>query len=296
MKHAIITLIIVFLFVLIVVPLIFIALGKLKNPIDLFALSKVGNSGAVTKQPNFISPNYIPESGNASKTRSTSDSYKKLVDDVNNCFKKESIHIVSDEYFSLAKLPDEQASAQTSVQSSAPSSDERALNIKNNFTGTSRFFDGFYPTVETQKSIGSKPNTLSTTGFITRPGCAANGTSPTNLLTGFNDTGILMQRMAQNELNGFDFTNKGLVTINGIAYYWYLFEDKNRLYAQPDDEVFYAAMYSTLWNSIYYIHTFEGSSLTFGTSRDFLNQTQLFLSGTVYGTSTPTVYPTSPSR
>ena len=68
------------------------------------------------------------------------------------------------------------------------------------------------------------------------------------------------------------------------------------MYVRPGDEVFYAAFYSTLLNNSFYASTFEGSSLTFGTSRDFLNQTQAFLAGTVYGTSTTTVYPNTESN
>ncbi|MBP9690955.1 hypothetical protein KBD81_02640, partial [Candidatus Woesebacteria bacterium] len=81
----------------------YIAFGKLKNPVDLFALSKINNSGVLTKQSNFISPNYIPESGSVSKTKSTSETYRKLIDDVNNCFSEDSIFSVSDEYFSIEK-------------------------------------------------------------------------------------------------------------------------------------------------------------------------------------------------
>ncbi|MDQ5912390.1 MAG: hypothetical protein QG568_605 [Patescibacteria group bacterium] len=273
MKHALVTLLIVFIFVLIVVPLIYISLGKLKNPVDLFALSKISNSGAVTKQSNFISPNYIPESGSASKTQSTSEQYKKLIEDVDACFSGDSLYFVSNEYFSIEKK------------------EGSKLNIKNNLTGTARFFDGFYPTAETEKSLSAKDNTMTTNSFIIRPDCAKNGTKSSELLSGFNDAGVLMDRMTRDDLQDYDFTNKGLTTINGISYYWYLFENKDRLYARPGDEVFYAAMYSAYYDNLYYLHTFEGSSLTYGTPRDFLNQTQTFLGGTVYGTSTAKVFP-----
>ena len=71
MKHALITLVIVILFVLIVVPLLYIALGKLKNPIDFFAIHKIGDAGLVTKKSNFISPNYIPEAGGDTQKKQT---------------------------------------------------------------------------------------------------------------------------------------------------------------------------------------------------------------------------------
>lgn len=273
MKHTLVTLTAVLAFVFIVVPLMYIALGKLKNPVDLFALSKIGSSGMLTQKSNFISPNYIPESGSAAKTQSTSESYKKLVEDANNCFNADSIYYTSKEFFSVEKK------------------EGSKLNIKNNQTGTSRFFEGFYPTVETESSISRKPDTIQTNTFIVRPGCAVHNTKPQELLAGFNDAGIFIERLAQDRTGGYDFTNKGVSTINGLTYYWYLFEDQNRLYVRPGDEVFYAAFYSTLLNNSFYASTFEGSSLTFGTSRDFLNQTQAFLAGTVYGTSTTTVYP-----
>lgn len=275
MKHALITLIIVLLFVLVVVPLIYIALGKLKNPIDFFAIHKVGDAGLVTKKTNFISPNYIPESGTASKSKSVSETYKKLVDDVNNCFNEKSMHTVSDEYFSIEKK------------------EGSRLNIRNDITGTTRYFEDFYPTVETKKTVAKRNNTIYTEAFVVDPGCAKNGTNLNQLLTGLNDTGVFMDRMTGDELSGYDFTDKGVTTINGLQYYWYMFEDKNRLSVRPEDGFYYGIMYSTFWNNIFYMHAFEGLNLDFGkpygTPRDFLNQTQVFLSGTVYGTSTPQI-------
>ena len=61
----------------------YIALGKLKNPVDLFVLNKVGNLGFATQKSNFISPNYVPESGRSGEVESaTSERYKQILEDV----------------------------------------------------------------------------------------------------------------------------------------------------------------------------------------------------------------------
>ena len=267
MKHALITLIIVFIFVLLVVPLLYISLGKLKNPVDLFALNKVSNSAGVTQKTNFITPNYVPESGSLSKTIASSEGEKKLREDIDYCF-SDSVQWISKDYISLKK-----------------SSNSR-LNVKNNVTGITRYFEGFYPTIETEKSIKNAENSIISQIFVTKPGCAVNGTSPQNLHIAFNDTGEYMKRMGEKESDTYDFTNKGLTTINGLQYYWYQFENKDRIYANPGDELFYMVLYNTYFNGAYHTHQFFGSSRMFGTVRDFLNQTQVFLAGTVYGTST----------
>ncbi len=279
MKHAIITLIIVFLFVLIVVPLMYIALGKLKNPIDLFALSKVGNSGIVTKKTNFISPNYIPESGGSGEVENvTSERYKKILEDVDNCFSEENLITHSEEYFALEKR---EGSKQ---------------NIKNNQTGTSRYFENFFPTPETEDTAGRTGNTLFTAAVSFRPGCAKYEKDTAKLLAAFYDGGVHRSRLfasdRENLTQGHELTNQGLVTINGLQYYWLLYEDKNRIYYGPDDEVFYIAFYTTSVGDIIYRTMSMGSSLTYKNSpRAFLNQTQVFLGGTVYGTSTRALGP-----
>jgi ABC-type glycerol-3-phosphate transport system permease component len=279
MKHAIITLIIVFLFVLIVVPLMYIALGKLKNPVDLFALNKVGNSGFATQKSNFISPNYVPESGRSGEVESaTSERYKQILEDVNNCFSEENVITYSEEYFALEKR---EGSKQ---------------NIKNNQTGTSRYFENFYPTPETEKTVDRTGNAIATEAMSLRPGCAKYEKDTAKLLAAFYDGGVYRARSAINSSGNIteshELTNQGLVIINGLQYYWFLYEDKNRIYFGPDDEVFYLAFYTTSVGDVIYRTMSMGSSLTYkNSSRAFLNQTQVFLGGTVYGTSTRALGP-----
>ncbi len=279
MKHAIITLIIVFIFVLIVVPLIYISLGKLKNPVDLFALNKVGNAGLATKKSNFISPNYIPESGGSGEIESmTSERYKQVLGDVDNCFSEENLITHSEEFFALEK---KEGSKQ---------------NIKNNQTGTSRYFENFFPTPETEKTAARTGNALSATAMSLRPGCAKYEKDTTKLLAAFYDGGVYRARSAINSRGNIteshELTNQGLVTINGLQYYWFLYEDKNRIYFGPDDEVFYIAFYTTPVGDLIYRTMSMGSSVTYKNSpRAFLNQTQAFLGGTVYGTSTRALGP-----
>lgn len=274
MKHALITLIVVFIFVLIVVPLLYISLGKLKNPVDLFALNKVQKTGGMTQKSNFITPNYIPESGSVGKVSQVSESYAKRIEDVNSCFSKDSLQTISKEYISLTK------------------SDSTRLSVKNNVTGTIRYFEGFYPKIETEISFLKLENSnlMSTMAFLVRPGCATQGTPDSELLLSLNDLGMFQDRISNTPVDMYDFTNKGLTNINGLPYYWYLYEHKSRLLYHPSDETkerFYIATYSTYANGVFYSHAFMGSSITFGTSRDFLNKTQYFLSGITYGTSTP---------
>lgn len=279
MKHAVITLIIVFLFVLIVVPLIYISLGKLKNPVDLFALNKVGNSGMATQKSNFISPNYIPESGGSGEVESmTSERYKQVLEDVDNCFSDANLITHSEEFFALEKK------------------EGVKQNIKNNQTGTSRYFENFFPTPENETTVDRTGDALMTATRSLRPGCAKHEKNTGKLLQAFYDGGVYRDRMAATDrdrtIATHELTNQGIVTINGLQYYWFLYEDKNRIYYAPTDETSYVALYTTSLGDIIYRTISMGSSLTYKNSpRAFLNQTQVFLGGTVYGTSTRALGP-----
>lgn len=279
MKHAVITLIIVFLFVLIVVPLVYISLGKLKNPVDLFALNKVGNSGMATQKSNFISPNYIPESGGSGEVESmTSERYKQVLGDVDNCFSDANLITHSEEFFALEKK------------------EGFKQNIKNNQTGTSRYFENFFPTPENETTVDRTGDALMTATRSLRPGCAKHEKNTGKLLQAFYDGGVYRERMAATDrdrtIDTHELTNQGVVTINGLQYYWFLYEDKNRIYYAPTDEASYVALYTTSLGDIIYRTISMGSSLTYKNSpRAFLNQTQVFLGGTVYGTSTRALGP-----
>lgn len=276
MKHAIITLIVVFLFVLIVVPLIYIVLGKMKNPIDIFASNAVSKSGALTQQSNFISPNYIPASGGSSDTQKGTNQYAKVREDALFCFSDEQLLLVSEEAFALEKA------------------EGQKFNIKNDKTGTTRFFEGYRPEAKTKAAIASLWNTVEVKTVTFRPGCAKNGSTASALLAEYNDGNVyLTLALEQNPgyLDSYDITQRGLTTINGLPYYWHMAEDKNRIYREKEDTQYYMLFYSTLYNNKIYITMYNGTSDLFGSTRDFLNQTQAFLSGTVYGTSTPGMAP-----
>lgn len=273
MKHAIITLIIVFLFVLIVVPLMYIAFGKLKNPIDLFALSKVGNSGMATKKSNFISPNYIPESGGGTP-RKQPFSYEKVQEDAERCMGQESggPKLISEEYFILEKKEDAK------------------LNIRNDKTGTTRYFEGFYPIAVTKKKGESSWDNFSDITMQLDMSCVKNGSTLSELFVAYNDGGIFMRDYVEYQIqtNRLDFTDKGVTVINGNTYYWYLFEGQDRIYKSKEsgDTFYYSIFYSTLINNQFHYSAFNGKSDMYGTPRDFITQTQTFLSGTVYSNST----------
>ncbi len=284
MKHAIVTLIIVILFVLVVVPLIYIALGKLKNPIDMFALSKVGKSGMATQQSNFISQNYIPASGGGSfEKKPETSSYDKVLEDAKNCFSDAQLLLISDEYLSLEKK------------------EGSKLNLRNDQTGTSRYFDGVYPTVITRKAFLKAWNTMETKTVTFTPGCAKNGSSPESLIAAYADGGIYESNSLKQDpsyMEGYDLTGKGVTTINGLTYYWTMSEGKNRIYKDPRDKnsiYYYIATYFTLYNNKVYLTIYDGKSDMFGSSRDFQNHVQTFLGGTVYGTSTPGNLPYLPT-
>ncbi|MCF7865055.1 MAG: hypothetical protein K9M11_00930 [Candidatus Pacebacteria bacterium] len=282
MKHALITLVIVILFVLLVVPLLYIALGKLKNPIDLFALNKVGKSGMVTKQSHFISQNYIPESSSPSSLKKNdTSSIKNIHQDAELCFSNDLIIPVSEEYFSLEKKEDARS------------------NLRNDLTGTSYYFEDFYPTVVTREESESSRNTWSVWSsltFLLEKDCAKHSTNISDMFVEYNDGGILLDNYIKNHAQGggFDFTDKGITTINGRTYYRYTFEDKNRIYKEKNDTFYYSIIYSTLVGDKVVVSAFNGTSDVYGSVRDFQNQTQTFLAGTVYGTSTPGSLPYQP--
>jgi hypothetical protein len=167
------------------------------------------------------------------------------------------------------------------------------LNLRNDETGTSRYFDGFYPAVITRKAFLNTWNTLETKTVTFTTGCAKNGSSPEALIAAYADGGVYANNSLKQDsayMQDYDMTGKGMTTINGLTYYWMEYEGKDRIYKNqndPKNTFYYITLYFTLYNNKTYMSIYNGTSKLFGSARDFLNQTQSFLGSTVYGTSTP---------
>ncbi len=262
MKKHIIFLIAVLVFALIILPTFYFIAAKLRTPIQKL----VSKSAPGVENTNRISQNYVPApTGQMIGERSMGIPTECVLDD-----------LIIDEYRTILSLTKD--------------SETKAL-FRSTSTGMTMFFDGFKPKQETSASARGKGNTIS---FVVDELYAT--TTSSNFHQEFvncHDGGTLFKRfldiMNTSSPNGYDLTDKGIVTINNLSYYWYLFEAKDRIYKNPGDTLYYGVIFSGLSDNKLYTFTGLGTSKQYGTARDFLTQHQIFLSGVRYATSTTSV-------
>lgn len=278
MKHALVTLIIILFVVLLVLPLMFIAFGKLKNPIDLFALNKASNSLA---KNSFISPNYIPDpnDGNAPTTNVFTEVQKQI----DTCFK--NMLLVDASAFKYEQAPGQRA------------------EIVNNKTGATWVVSDY-----TFAPIKNPSGISNYAYFVTEQAndaCTRDSylsSKLTQLFSVYTDSNQYIKKIYDpskyDDSNNFDLVDQGISTIAGHPYHWYLFEDKGRLTAGKYDELLYQAVFVTFDDLSNRVQNFtmQGSNFTFKSSRDLLKQAQNLLTGLSFIPRAPTGTATSTSR
>lgn len=266
MKHALVTLIVVILFVIIVVPLIYIALGKLKNPIDLFALNKIATNPTAAHS-KFVSTNYVPDPNNG---RREATPYDDLQKQVNVCFGDMDLA-----YGSGFTYKQEEGVRTT---------------ISNNQTGMVWVIDNF--DFQASDNISRARHFAYFISENINPECYKDQHIAAKMDQYFQvyvDSDAFIRKIYDPEKysdsSRFDITERGTSMISGLEYYWYLFEDKNRLQTGPNGLKIYQVVFGNYDDVNHRVRNFtmQGSSEYFKSARDFLRQSQIILSGVKYG-------------
>lgn len=270
-KHALVTLIIILFVVLLVLPLMFIAFGKLKNPIDLFALNKASNSVA---KNSFISPNYVPDPNNG--VAPTSNVFTEVQKQIDTCFK--GMPLVDASAFKYDQTPGQRA------------------QIVNNKTGATWVVSDY-----TFSPIKNPSGISNYAYFVTEQAndvCTRDAylSSKLGQLFGvYTDSNQYIKKIYDpskyDDSSNFDLVDQGVSTIAGHSYHWYVFEGKNRLAAGKYDEVLYQSVFVTFddMNNRVQNFTIQGSNSTFKSSRDLLKTGQNLLTGLSFIPKQPTV-------
>ena len=261
MKHALVTLIIILFLVLLVLPLMFIAFGKLKNPIDIFALNQASNSLA---KNTFISPNYIPDPNDGSAP--TSNVFTEVQKQIDTCFK--SMPLVDASAFKYTQTPGQRAEiVNNKTGATWVVSDYTFTPIKDP-TGVSNYA---YFVTEQANDVCIKDSYLS--GKLDQLfGVYADSNQYIN---------TIYDPAKYDDASKFDLVNQGVSTIAGHSYHWYVFEGKNRLTAGKYDEVLYQTVFVTFDDTSNRVQNFtmQGSNSVFKSSSDLFKSAENLLTG-----------------
>ena len=253
----------------------FIAFGKLKNPIDLFALNKASNSVA---KNTFISPNYVPDPNDG--VAPTSNVFTEVQKQIDTCFKNMSL--VDASAFKYESTPGQRAEiVNNKTGATWVVSDYTFTPIKNP-SGVSNYA---YFVTEQVNDTCTKDSYLS---------------GKLNQLFGvYTDSNQYIKKIYDpskyDDSNNFDLVDQGVSSIAGHSYHWYVFEGKNRLTAGKYDEVLYQSVFVTFddLNNRVQNFTIQGSNSKFKSSRDLLKAGQNLLTGLSFIPKQPAVATTS---
>jgi ABC-type glycerol-3-phosphate transport system permease component len=251
MKKAIIILIFIFVISLIVLPLIFVAVGRLKNPVDVIST----NNNSKNNQSLLINQNYIPRSGSVGGDRVISESDIEKNQKLKSCLDNKQ-SVLSQIY---------------NIENQEGKRNKVELPFDVNW-----YINGVKLTESRNQSghsLSIKINYLNDGELCEIP----DG----EIMAAYYDGGSFVQGISG---AGQYVTNKGITTLNGQRYYWYLLESNIQLELIKDrkKQNNFRAIYATVRGGVEYIYTFNGNTAVYKDERDFINKTQVFVSGVRY--------------
>lgn len=255
MKKLLITFIFILVVVVIISPLVLISLGRLKSPIDV-AASKTAKAPLARGFSTTISPNYIPESGTGMTQTDAVKKQSAEVKEAEECFSQSEPQF--DVSYNVTKKEGEKT----------------LLKLPESFEW---YIEGFAlkEIPDIRENVGS--DGLGVGLFKLSDICAPKQNEYLRIV---NDSGIVLKIFKNADAV---LTEKGVMTINTLPCYWYIFETNPHLYldgSKPNNK--YAAALHTVYNGREYRFFFRGSSAVYKTSREFLKQVQTWVSGFQY--------------
>ncbi|MBU3668581.1 MAG: hypothetical protein FGM57_01280 [Candidatus Taylorbacteria bacterium] len=208
MKHALVVLIIVFVVALVVLPLVYISLGKIRSPIDKLTL---GNKGPLTGQ------NYIPETKgqvDPDKVYNPNDAFNFELEKTCNAG---GYPLLDKDVTSIFNLKEKKASLTSDFF-------KFSWNLSGEFDKTKPYGSKSVPT-GILFGGGTTPETRLVislwAGKFNAPECVEYYKEK---FPKYHDGGRFLKDTNW-EKQGFNLIEKGLTRINGYQYYWYMFED-----------------------------------------------------------------------
>jgi len=260
MKNALITLVAIFVLVLIVIPLVYIAFGKIQNPVDLIS-SNITNH-------TFANQNYVPDpSGPADPTVKDSSAFD--VDLESRCYASSTNVQKSDIVEQIDPKTQDYAATSTNFRFAwtLPGTwsiyPPAANPAKGDLTAGSVDISG-----------GATPETTLDVGLFASkeedPACVSYFT---RTFDNDQDSGRFLAGLGRAlDSQGRTIREQGVITIRGIRWYWYGFTKDPVKYPNPapKDNSYYI-LYNTYRNGISYTATFWGNQSINGTYRTVAN-------------------------
>lgn len=261
MKKFLIFLVIILVISIIVLPLIFVAIGRLRNPVDSLSDRISGGNGAsgtggLNARP-LISQNYIPQSGGVWDPESAGKRTETLDKELTDCIGS-ATSIVDYTYGIKSK--------------------EGEKNIIELPFNTNWYLND-YEIGEAKSSPNSRLSLsikqLRTDRVCKRPEIEYYGN--------YHDSGTFAKRDVVTQ-SGFTNTNRGVIGVNRSRYHWYLYESNTKLdLTSTKNKNSYIVIYATIFGGAEYVYTITGNTDVYPTANDFLRKTQAMLANIKYG-------------
>lgn len=255
MKQAFVALILVGVVALIVLPLVYIGLGKIKSPIDKLS---VAGQGSLSGQ------NYIPVSYDQAEADQLSNSKNAFDLDMEKACNASGTTMIAKDITTLFNVPQKKASISSDMFRFVWNLKGEYADAKTYGTGSGAHALIFGGGVDEESVLvtsvwGGKYNSPECVQYMKRT------------FGPYHDAGRFLKEYAW-EKNGMFLMEKGMTRINGATYYWYMFEDtRKRGEVVETDETggsllsedkisnqAYTVIYDTFNNGIKYRISFTG--------------------------------------
>ena len=255
MKKIFFAILAILVLVIIVLPLIYISLGKLKSPVDLI-------SENITKQ-TFANQNYVPEQ--ADPTDPDQKIPSAFDDELEVACEKTEINLKAEDISQYQVTGSSSKYIATSTDFAftwtLPGSWEKPSDKKIlNSSGFPLYITG-----------GSATSSILTLGMYAKKNsdqkCNEYVKKTFNTM---HDSNRFLSKYDWDKA-GFSLREKGLITIRGIAYYWYGFEDMRKV------ENGYLVIFNSYKNGVEYGTSFMGYKKVNGSYRNITNSATQYM-------------------
>jgi hypothetical protein len=261
MKKFLIFLVIILIVSIIVLPLIFVAIGKLRNPVDsLSDRINGGNSapgaGGLNSRP-LVSQNYIPQSGGVGDPESARQRIETLDKELTDCIGSATSLI----NYTYGIKPKE--------------GEKNIIELPFN----TNWYLNDYTLGDSKPSpksyLGLSIKQLKTDRVCKRPEIEYYGN--------YHDSGTFAKKDVVTQ-RGFTNTNRGVIGVNRSRYHWYLYESNTKLdLTSTKNSNSYIVIYATIFGGAEYVYTITGDTDIYPTANGFLRKTQAMLTNIKYG-------------
>ncbi len=280
MNKALLALVIIFVIVLIVVPLMYVTLGKLKSPLEGF----FDRSASGVSRTAPIGQNYVPLP--ASAARNDPDTARQNEGTVNfdpkieqECAKEVVFMTEEDVHLSVGSQP---VLGNPGTTTPATRIESQKFRFRWDLQGAWRVLTGKEREGGSafQFAGGRDEKTFLIGGMqvYSRQSKACTDYFAKNF-SFYHDSSRFLSDHPWDE-EGFSILEKGLTVLGGEKYYWYLFKDEKWSGGKGRErDEYYVAYFETYKNGISYELVFKGANYANGSYRTFYNIAATYATG-----------------